>query len=179
MRTEFKSTGIMGLDWNISPLGIVQIRSWVEVWNGEMQMAMAVSIAIVTDSTDKIFLNEGGTLNPVPVWSSEESAMSFELTWADVNRDGTAGYDGFPQLNGPNRLYLSTSDKDSDFLSDTIDDFRLDPTQESDKDGDGYGDNTMGAFDSVDGVPGTSWRNQLKDVQIWMEMVSQIFKMLS
>ena len=40
-----------------------------------------LDLAIVTDSTDKIFLNEGGTLNPVPVWSSEESAMSF---WIDM-----------------------------------------------------------------------------------------------
>ncbi len=119
-----------------------------------------LDLAIVTDSTDKIFLNEGGTLNPVPVWSSEESAMSFGLTWADVNRDGTADMMVF-STNGPNRLYLSTSDKDSDFLSDTIDDFQLDPTQESDKDGDGYGDNTMGRlFDNCDGVPGTSWRDR-------------------
>ena len=81
--------------------------------------------------------------------------------------------------NGPNRLYLSTSDKDSDFLSDTIDDFQLDPTQESDKDGDGYGDNTMGRlFDNCDGVP-APLGEIVEDVQIWMEMVSQIFKMLS
>lgn len=119
-----------------------------------------LDLALATDNDDKIFLNEGGSVNQDPAWSSYESEVSFGLTWADVNLDGTADLMVF-STSGPNRLYLSSGDKDSDFIPDSGDAFPLDPTQDSDKDTDGYGDNQMGRlFDNCDGVPGTSWRDR-------------------
>jgi len=141
--------------WNSSDTFVGRGVEWGDAdGDGDLDLALA------TDNDDKIFLNEHGSLNPLPLWSSDESSVSFGLTWADVNMDGTPDLMVF-STSGPNRLYYSSGDKDSDFKPDSEDAFQLDPTQSLDIDSDGYGDNQQGRLhDNCNGVPGTSWRER-------------------
>ena len=47
-----------------------------------------LDLAAATDLTNKIYLNNDGTLETTPSWSSPGSTYTFILSWGDVDGDG-------------------------------------------------------------------------------------------
>ena len=113
-----------------------------------------------SDQSDEIYINDNGNLSGRNNWNVG-SSVSEDIVIFDTNNDGLL--DVFAVVSsGPNLLYLSEEDSDSDQVPDTLDVFDYNPTQAFDTDSDGYGDNLNGSTgDSCPLEGGTSWRDRL------------------
>ncbi len=57
--------------------------------DGDMDLAVANGEAYVTGpAANDLYRNEAGALTPLPVWQSSEIESSYDVAWADVDRDG-------------------------------------------------------------------------------------------
>ena len=108
-------------------------------------------------------------------WNAGDGADAFPsdtLRWSDFDSDGYADQmdDACPLFAGnssvdrngcPDTDGDGISDPDANwFVSNGSDAFKTDPTQSTDQDGDGYGDNATGNLpDACPTVAGTSWHN--------------------
>ena len=108
-------------------------------------------------------------------WDTGDGADAFPsdtLRWSDFDSDGFADQmdDACPLFFGNSSVDRNgCPDTDGDGISDTdanwttangSDAFKTDPTQSTDQDGDGYGDNATGNLpDACPTVTGTSWHN--------------------
>jgi len=80
-----------------------------------------------------------------------ENINSFDTGWLDYNEDGFLDpiivQKIFPDEENPSILILKTiQDSDGDNTPDELDSMPFDPTQISDRDGDGFGDNLFGYY---------------------------------
>lgn len=103
--------------------------------------------------------------NGVPMIGSYDTLITQNTTLRTTN----SAYDGYHLQAYPigpqNPLYqpaifVFSHDNDGDLMSDSIDPFPNEPTQWSDSDGDGFGDNPNGfEADDCTEINGTSWRD--------------------
>jgi hypothetical protein len=54
----------------------------------------------------RIFFNNGGTLESTPSWESDEIAYALDVTWGDIDGDGCMDV-AFCGTSSPNRLYVN------------------------------------------------------------------------
>jgi hypothetical protein len=106
-----------------------------------------------------IRMNNGIDFN-TNIWESPDILDTWELQVADVNGDGSLDMVTINEQQ-TNQLFLGSPDQDGDWVPEPEDQMPNDPTQTSDQDGDGHGDNPNGMRpDSCSGYWGDSWRDR-------------------
>ncbi len=77
--------------------------------DGDLDLAVACGESYNNrPRTNRIFRNVGGMLETTPVWQSSELDSSYDLSWADVDRDGDLDL-AFCNSGDPNRVYYNNN----------------------------------------------------------------------
>ncbi len=77
--------------------------------DGDLDLAVACGESYNNQPrTNRIFRNVGGMLETTPVWESAELDSSYDVSWADVDRDGDLDL-AFCNSGDPNRVYYNNN----------------------------------------------------------------------
>jgi hypothetical protein len=135
------------------------LQTW-GITSGDVDRDGDLDIAVSNyGEENQIFFNNEGVISQFAKWTSLDSLESIGLAWGDVNNDGTLDL-AIGSIDNL-QIYHAITDSDHDWSPDSIDQMIFDPTQYSDSDTDGYGDNPTGITpDSCIGDWGDSWRDR-------------------
>jgi hypothetical protein len=121
--------------------------------DGDLDLAAATGESYYQRAEqNRIFFNDGGTLETVASWKSDASGFSYDVTWSDINLDGDLDL-VFANEYGPNAMYENLGDSIS-----TVPSWMSgDPSQfanslfAADVNGDGYPDLAVSDNDQIGG----------------------------
>lgn len=78
--------------------------------DGDLDLAVACGESYYRRAEqNRIYYNNSGVLDSLPSWKCQESGYSYDVGWADFDRDGDLDLI-FANERGPNRLYLNDVD---------------------------------------------------------------------
>jgi len=94
--------------------------------DGDLDLAVACGESYYSRPRhNRVFRNVGGMLETTPVWESAELDSSYDVSWADVDRDGDLDL-AFCNSGDPNRVYYNNNGVMSTTAGWSSSDFSLD-----------------------------------------------------